>query len=51
MAEDRIPVEVMPLLKRNAGKLLLPSQLNDYPHPAYLKKHRDNFFNINHLLT
>ena len=46
-AEGRIPREIEALLDRNARKIHLPSRSGDWPHPVYLKKHRDIFLSIN----
>lgn len=47
MAEERIPSEMQALLSGNGGKLHLPPQAKDQPHPAYLKRHREKFLVVN----
>jgi putative restriction endonuclease len=42
-----MPEEVRALLLQNGGKLRLPSETDHWPHPAYLKKHRDKFVAMN----
>jgi putative restriction endonuclease len=43
IAEQGIPTEILTLLGQNGGTLHLPLHAKDWPHPAYLKRHRSKF--------
>ncbi|MGJ5197156.1 HNH endonuclease [Bradyrhizobium sp. HKCCYLRH1030] len=46
-ARTGIPDELLSLLNRHDGSILLPRTKEQWPHPAYLKRHRDKFASIN----
>jgi putative restriction endonuclease len=46
VAECRMPSEIRALLDGNGRRITLPAQPKDWPHPFYLKKHRDIFHAI-----
>jgi putative restriction endonuclease len=45
--KEKIPSELTSLLNNNGGKLHLPVSERDWPHPKYLKRHREKFMAAN----
>ena len=43
IAEQGIPTEILALLGQNGSRLHLPPRAKDWPHPVYLKRHRNKF--------
>lgn len=44
VSRNKVPAEVVDRLIRPQGKLCLPENARDWPHPANLKWHRENVF-------
>jgi putative restriction endonuclease len=44
LREERIPPGLRVLLGRIGEKIRLPTEATEWPHPTFLKRHRDRFF-------
>lgn len=47
IAKAGVPQEMLTLLSQNGRKLLLPFRSELWPHPTYLKRHRERFVALN----
>jgi putative restriction endonuclease len=43
VGENGVPSELLNLMVQAGERIRLPTQLNDYPHPKYLQRHRQRF--------
>lgn len=46
VSDNKVPAEVRQRLISPSGKLHLPDDPRDHPHPAYLKYHRENIYGM-----